>query len=87
MYKEYTISSIRLLNEDSGSAILIDENEKQISVELMRTTKGTWLAHPGNNLVLSLLSSSGDELSSIEDYDSVFVNEAIHPDSQAIICD
>lgn len=81
MNKEYTISSIRLLNEDYGSATLINENEKQIPIELMRTTKGTWIANTGNNMVLSLLSSSGEELSAVNDYDSVFVNEAIPPDS------
>ena len=81
MFQEYTISKISLLNEDSGSATLIDENGKQIPVELMRTTNGTWIAYMENNMVLSLLSSSGDELESIQDYDSIFVKEAIPPDS------
>ena len=81
MYQEYTISRVSLSSEESGSAVLIDENEKQIPVELMRTTKGTWIANTGNNMVLSLLSSSVEELSAVNDYDSVFVNEAIPPDS------
>lgn len=80
MSQEYTISQITLC-EESGSAILIDENERQIPIELMLTIKGTWIASTENNMDLRLLSSTGDELSSIKDYDSVFVNEAIPPDS------
>ena len=80
MYQEYTISKINLLSDESGSAVLIDAKEKKIPIELIRTTKGTWIAKTGNNMVLCLLSPTGKELSTFKDFDSVFVNEAIPPD-------
>lgn len=80
MYQEYTISKINLLSDELGSAVLIDAKEKKIPIELIRTTKGTWIAKTGNNMVLCLLSPKGEELSTFKDFDSVFVNEAIPPD-------
>ena len=47
--KEYTISQITLIDENTYSATLIDEQEKQLSVRVYKTTHNSFVARTEQN--------------------------------------
>lgn len=81
--KEYTIARITMLDADTFSAVLIDSQGRQNPVEIQKTTQNILFARfDTSNMVYVLHSETGEGLSSIKEYDSVFLDDPIPLDQE-----
>lgn len=83
--KEYTIFQITLIDENTYSATLIDEQKQKLSVKVYKTTQNSFVARTDQDIDYELLSESGERLTSLKDYDSVYLGTPIPPDQKITV--